>query len=120
MDIYNIHPKTGQYLGAGKADPDPKDPDNWLIPAFAVTQAPPAEVAGKLRVFEGKGWTYKDEPKPAEDPVKEVDPKDAIRAQIAQLEATLTPRRILEFIVAGDKTFATQLDAQLAALRSQL
>lgn len=34
--IYNYDRHTFAFLSTGKADPDPLDPDNWLIPAFAT------------------------------------------------------------------------------------
>ncbi|QBF25577.1 hypothetical protein EXN22_07645 [Pseudomonas tructae] len=39
--IYHAHPISGEYLSKGIADPDPLDPDNWLIPGFAYLDAPP-------------------------------------------------------------------------------
>lgn len=36
MDIYHYDALTGEFLGQGKADPDPLQPDNWLIPAHGV------------------------------------------------------------------------------------
>lgn len=39
--IYHAHPVTGEFLGKGVADPDPLDPDNWLVPGFAYRDAPP-------------------------------------------------------------------------------
>lgn len=42
--IYFAHPTTRLYLGSGAADPDPLQEENWLIPAFAYWDAPPAPV----------------------------------------------------------------------------
>lgn len=58
MDIYHYHPTTGEYLGAGKADQDPLEPDNWLVPGFATTAKPPAEIpTSKAAVFETGIWS---------------------------------------------------------------
>lgn len=58
MNIYNAHPATREYLGAGQADPDPLQPDNWLIPAHAYVDAPPIAPAGYSvrRVEDGSKW----------------------------------------------------------------
>jgi hypothetical protein len=55
-------------------------------------------------------------PEPADLP----DPKEAIKAQIASLEASITPRRLREALLTGDKTFIEGVEAQIAALREQL
>lgn len=56
MDIYHYHPVTKEYLGAGVADPSPLEPGVWLIPAQAVTIAPPAATPGHAVVFENGAW----------------------------------------------------------------
>ena len=55
-------------------------------------------------------------PEPADVP----DPRLAILNQIAELEASITQRRLREAILTGDKTFIDSVDAQIAALRVQL
>lgn len=57
MDIFHYHPDTGEFLGQGLADQDPRDGDNWLIPAHATTTEPPTALAGKARVWGGSSWT---------------------------------------------------------------
>ena len=44
--IYLAHPVTGEYIGEAFADPNPLDPDNWLIPARAFVDAPPPSKVG--------------------------------------------------------------------------
>ncbi|HCL4123576.1 TPA: hypothetical protein N2C41_000557 [Pseudomonas aeruginosa] len=58
MDIYCAHPLTREYLGPSLADPDPLDADNWLIPAHAYLDAPPAVPAGQAaqRSEDGSAW----------------------------------------------------------------
>ena len=56
MDIYHYHPATGELMGASKADPDPLSEGEWLIPAYATTEAPPEGQAGFARVFLDGEW----------------------------------------------------------------
>jgi len=58
MDIYCAHPLTREYLGPASADQDPLDADNWLIPAHAYLDAPPAVPAGQAaqRSADGSAW----------------------------------------------------------------
>ncbi|MCM8910907.1 tail fiber assembly protein [Pseudomonas inefficax] len=44
--IYHAAPVTWELCGTGVPDPDPRVPDNWLIPARAYLDAPPEPVAG--------------------------------------------------------------------------
>jgi hypothetical protein len=58
MDIYCAHPLTREYIGPSSADPDPLDEENWLIPAHAYSDAPPAVSAGQAaqRSEDGSAW----------------------------------------------------------------
>lgn len=58
MKVYCAHPVTREYLGQGSADPDPLKNDEWLIPAHAYTDAPPAIADGKAaqRNEDGSAW----------------------------------------------------------------
>ncbi|HEX7116253.1 MAG TPA: hypothetical protein VF193_14090 [Steroidobacter sp.] len=55
MDIYHFHPDSGEYLGLGQADPDPLVRGNWLIPACATTETPPAIGPRQAAVYRD-GW----------------------------------------------------------------
>lgn len=57
MDIFHYHPVTGEFLGQSLADQDPRDEDNWLIPAHSTTTEPPSPQAGKARVWGGSSWS---------------------------------------------------------------
>lgn len=58
MLIYCAHPVTREYIGDSVADPDPLHAENWLIPAHAYLDAPPASPAGyiALRTEDGSSW----------------------------------------------------------------
>lgn len=59
-DIYHYSQADGEYLGDGKARPDPMEPGRWLIPAWATDKAPPAPQSGKSRHWDGLQWVYRD------------------------------------------------------------
>lgn len=48
------------------------------------------------------------------------DPKDAIRAAIAVLESTVTPRRLREALLFGDYSFIVKVNQDIDALRKTL
>lgn len=56
MDIFNYHPVTKEYLGAGKADPNPMEEGGWIFPAFSTTTAPPVPPLGHTLAWAGSGW----------------------------------------------------------------
>lgn len=43
-----------------------------------------------------------------------------LRKKIAELEATVTPRRLRDAILSGDSSFILDVDAQIQALREEL
>lgn len=58
MNIYCAHPFTREYVGQSLADADPLEPENWLIPAHAYLDQPPAPVSGQavVRSEGGAAW----------------------------------------------------------------
>lgn len=55
------------------------------------------------------------------DPVEPPDPREAILAEIASLEATVTNRRLREAALTEDgRAWLADVDAQIAALRGVL
>lgn len=64
MEIWHYDPTTGLLLGAGTADPSPVEPGAWLIPAFAVTVAPPAPQQGQEVAWDGAAWVQRPAPPP--------------------------------------------------------
>lgn len=59
MEIYNYSPLTGEYVVATQARPDPLDEGNFLIPANATTDAPPAFGDDEIPVWENGAWVVK-------------------------------------------------------------
>ena len=57
MDIYNYHPDTNAYLGQSTARPNPLEPDAWLIPAYATTDAPPSAGESQTAVYANGSWS---------------------------------------------------------------
>ncbi len=54
--IYHADELTGEFIGTGRADPDPLEPGNWLIPARAYRDRPPEPGANQAAVRTVKGW----------------------------------------------------------------
>jgi hypothetical protein len=57
MIIFHYSPMTGELQSAGQADPNPMEPGNYIIPAFATEIEPPAAEAGYIAVFANGEWT---------------------------------------------------------------
>lgn len=58
MKVYNYDAKTGAYVGASFADPDPLEPLRWLIPANATTIKPPeAILPNTVAKFSNGEWS---------------------------------------------------------------
>ncbi len=57
MQIYFYRHDGGEYVGAGVADPDPMDEENYLHPAFSTPLAPPAVGAKQAAIFSGGAWS---------------------------------------------------------------
>ncbi|MGO4304182.1 phage tail assembly chaperone [Cupriavidus sp. RAF12] len=50
MEIFNYHPLTGEFLGAGVADDNPLDPANPIVPGYATSIAPPQATERRVAV----------------------------------------------------------------------
>lgn len=57
MKIYHYE-KDGLFIGEGKADADPMQSGEWLIPAYATNIKPPEHIEGKTRNFILGNWEY--------------------------------------------------------------
>lgn len=60
MQVHHYDEKTRAYLGSSQAMADPMEPGRWLIPAWATTVEPSAEIEGMVQVFNGTEWVYSD------------------------------------------------------------
>lgn len=56
MDIYHVHPDTGEYLISGQADPSPLEPGQFLIPAYVMVTPPPPVSDHEAAVAVGGTW----------------------------------------------------------------
>ncbi len=120
MIIHHYHPETLEYLGEGQADESPLEPGVFLIPAHATDAAPPAEVAGKTRHFEGGAWVLRDIPPPPAPPVKTpaevaAEEQAAIRAKLAEIDFAGI-RSIREYIAAKADAPKILKDLEAAAV----
>lgn len=64
MRIFHYNPDTLQFFGEDRADLDPLDHSNWLVPAYATKIEPPAAQAGKTLHFVDGVWVFQDIPVP--------------------------------------------------------
>jgi hypothetical protein len=55
MNIYN-YDNDGVYLGLSKANPNPLEPGNYLLPANSTTIAPPVTTLPEKPLFNGSSW----------------------------------------------------------------
>jgi hypothetical protein len=58
MLVYNYHPETGEFLSRAAAHPNPLEPGNWLLPAFATFDVPPAAIPGYTWVWQDGEWMH--------------------------------------------------------------
>lgn len=59
MKIWNYLPVSGELIGEGVADPDPKDPGGFLLPAFSTPVSPPDHRAGSARVYDEASGSWR-------------------------------------------------------------
>lgn len=59
MIIYSYKPSTGEYISTGEAKESPREPGVFLIPANAVTAAPPIVGVDEVAVWNGEEWEVK-------------------------------------------------------------
>ena len=77
MNTFHYDRATGKYLGSSPADPDPMQPGEFLIPAFAVAIAPPDIPEGHDAYWLGDDWELRPLPEPEPEPEPEpIDPPD--------------------------------------------
>jgi hypothetical protein len=61
IDIYNYDPVTFEYTTQGKADRNPLNEEEPIIPACATTIMPPEAIDGYAIVWVGNKWEYKED-----------------------------------------------------------
>lgn len=119
MQIYHYDPGTGLLVGSGVADPSPREPGVWLVPAYATAVAPPAIPEGKVAVWGGSSWSLITAPPPNAPPPEtpeELTPRVINRRQCAAemfsralitgpeavaMTATATPPAMVEAMIAA-------------------
>lgn len=60
LKVYSFHPVTGEYVGEYIAFPNPLEEGQFLIPAYSTDVEPPKEQEGKIIVWNGSEWYFKD------------------------------------------------------------
>lgn len=77
MTIYYYHHSTGEYMGTGEADENPREPGDFLIPGSATTAQPPEIPSGQRAFFRDEQWTLENitAPEPEPEPTPEPEPE---------------------------------------------
>ena len=82
-----------------------------------------------LNIVDGQifGWNFKNIPQPteqdlidAESQIVALEARNATLKAIADLEASVTARRVREAFLSGDKSFIENVEAQIEELRKGL
>ena len=85
MNVYQTD-LNGVFVGTIKADKDPLDSTNWLIPAGCVQTAPPIITEKQLAKWDGAKWAVENipvvEPEPEPTPLSEAEKVRAKRNQL--------------------------------------
>lgn len=100
-----------------------------LVDAYLSTKRNLIDSDDCFNIHENKihNWSFKNISKPTNEELALVvgiknskKNRDTVLAQIADLEAQITPRRIREALVSGDNTFILSIESQITALRASL
>ena len=82
-----------------------------------------------LNIVDGQifSWNFKNIPQPteqdlidAESQIIALEARNATLKAITELEASVTPRRLREAVISGDKSFIEGVNAQIEELRKGL
>jgi hypothetical protein len=82
-----------------------------------------------LNLVEGNivGWDFVNVPMPTEQDLADaeaeivaLEARNSLLKAIESLEASITPRRVREALISGDKSFIEGVEAQIVALRGSL
>lgn len=61
MNAYKYNSETGEFINIIMCQESPREPGKYLLPANATLTAPPEEVVGKTRIWNGNKWSYVDD-----------------------------------------------------------
>lgn len=120
MQIWNYDPSQENILAHGGqsfADPDPMNPEQWLIPANATPVPAIPEQPGKTRHFDAVSsvWYYKDIPQaPVEPPPTPDQIKDSIISAVQSRLDDFARTRNYDGILSA-ATYATSTVPKFAA-----
>ena len=117
MRIYHYDHVTGEFLGAGSADPSPLEPDVYLIPANATDIAPPECGAGERSVFRAAAWNIEAIPNP--EPIPEPTPEEIKARAWVAIKAERDRRKSGGFKVkvgSSNKWFHSDADSRIQHL----
>lgn len=119
--IHHYNAETGEYLGPGQADESPLEPGVFLIPAHATEAAPPAEVAGKVRVLEAGAWVQRDIPPPPVEPPPPEPTSEQIAAEQKAREVAIAMDALPALLayVAAKPDSPAEVKAQAAELTAE-
>ena len=106
MNVYQTN-IDGVFVGITKADPDPLDESNMLIPGGCVETAPPSITEGQLARWDGSVWIVEDIPTSEPEPEPVVDPAAEARAQRNMLLASSDWTQLPDSAVADKTVWAT-------------
>ncbi|MCT4654347.1 MAG: hypothetical protein N4A65_00920 [Cohaesibacter sp.] len=59
IQVYNYDAATREFIGASVAKPNPRAPEEPLLPAHATFSTPPVLQANQVAVFENEAWVIK-------------------------------------------------------------
>jgi hypothetical protein len=117
--------RDGVLVGKIKLDKDPLEPNKWLLPAGAVTAAPPAVAANQRARATDDGWVVEDkpvvvEPEPETEPTP-VEPtaeeKTNWRKDPATVASSLT--ELETRVLSLEAKLLAGLEARIAALEAK-
>ncbi len=98
--------EAGKYLGDTEAYESPMEPGEYMMPAGATDVPVPAEVPGKVRVFDGKKWRQ-------EAPEVQSESKPDVNGKIDRGAAVRAARD--KMLQSTDWTQLADADPKLAA-----
>ena len=124
--IYTYEPETRHYTGTSKADPDPLDASNWLVPAYATLVAVGEDKPDHVQVFDEatQVWTYQFvqplQPSPAHDWDAKKQTWMLNKARAAELKEAEKNAQVTAAIEAVRAALKAAINVQFEALNARL